>query len=103
MCTERQVTEVEKLGRLVCLCCLFWLLAFTVVPGAVLLYDYDHGQAYGRTLTELAGEEVQGKTCKTDFIIQTLLFIYSSVAPSREMILHGCPITIEWLGTSQLT
>lgn len=61
MCTERQVTEVEKLGRLVCLCCLFWLLAFTVVPGAVLLYDHDHGQAYGRTLTELAGEEVQGQ------------------------------------------
>lgn len=61
MCTERQVTEVEKLGRLVCLCCLFWLLAFTVVPGAVLLYDHDHGQAYGRTLMELAGEEVQGQ------------------------------------------
>ena len=55
------MTEVEKLGRLVCLCCLFWLLAFTVVPGAVLLYEHDHGQAYGRTLTELAGEEVQGQ------------------------------------------
>ena len=25
------------------------------------MYDYDHGQAYGRTLTELAGEEVQGQ------------------------------------------
>ena len=61
MCTERQVTEVANMGRLVCLCWFFWLLAFTVVPGAVILYDQNHGQAYGRTLTELAGDEVQGQ------------------------------------------
>lgn len=61
MCTERQVTEVEKLGRLVCLCCLFWFLAFTGAFGAVILYDHNDGQAYGRILAELTEEEVQGQ------------------------------------------
>lgn len=61
MCTERQVTEVEKLGRLVCLCWFFWLLAFTGAFGAVILYDHNDGQAYGRILAELTGDEVQGQ------------------------------------------
>lgn len=61
MCTERQVTEVEKLGRLVCLCWFFWFLAFTGAFGAVILYDHNDGQAYGRILAELTGDEVQGQ------------------------------------------
>lgn len=61
MCTERQVTEVEKLGRLVCLCWFFWFLAFTGAFGAVILYDHNDGQAYGRILAELTEEEVQGQ------------------------------------------
>lgn len=61
MCTERQVTEVGKRGRLVCLCWFFWLLAFTGAFGAVILYDHNDGQAYGRILAELTGDEVQGQ------------------------------------------
>lgn len=50
-----------KRGRLVCLCWFFWLLAFTGAFGAVILYDHNDGQAYGRILAELTGDEVQGQ------------------------------------------
>lgn len=55
------MTEVGKRGRLVCLCWFFWLLAFTGAFGAVILYDHNDGQAYGRILAELTGDEVQGQ------------------------------------------
>lgn len=50
-----------KRGRLVCLCWFFWLLAFTGAFGAVILYDHNDSQAYGRILAELTGDEVQGQ------------------------------------------
>ena len=51
----------ENWARLVCLCWFFWFLAFTGAFGAVILYDYNDGQAYGRILAELTEAEVQGQ------------------------------------------
>ncbi|MCI6751021.1 MAG: hypothetical protein MR586_09660 [Megasphaera elsdenii] len=36
-------------------------MAFTGAFGAVILYDHNDGQAYGRILAELTGDEVQGQ------------------------------------------
>ena len=60
MCTERQVTEVGEMGRLVrYFCCLFWLLALCQVQGGRIIYDASGSQAYGRVL-QAAGYETEG-------------------------------------------
>lgn len=45
--------------RLLWLGLLFWLSALTAVSGAVILYNHDEGESYGRILSE-RGAKVQG-------------------------------------------
>lgn len=54
-----QVRAMGKWIRLLWLGLLFWLSALTAVSGAVILYNHDEGESYGRILSE-RGAKVQG-------------------------------------------
>ena len=53
------VRAMGKWIRLLWLGLLFWLSALTAVSGAVILYNHDEGESYGRILSE-RGAKVQG-------------------------------------------
>ena len=54
-----QVRAMGKWIRLLWLGLLFWLSALMAVSGAVILYNHDEGESYGRILSE-RGAKVQG-------------------------------------------